>query len=157
MTKTEHKISVLKTIARALNERDITWALGASMLLYFKGSVPEFHDIDLMVADEDADAAQTVLSSLGTLQPAKPNTKYKTKRFREYVIDGVDVDVMVGFAIVDGEETVDCSLKKEQIVEQINLDGEQIPLQSPMLWCTYYERMGRHEKAALIRAALRKV
>lgn len=154
MTETEQKTGVLKIIAQALNERSVTWALGASMLLYFKGIVPEFHDIDLMIADDDADAAQEILSLLGVLQPAKPNAKYKTKRFLEYIIDGVDVDVMVSFAVVDGEEIVDCSLKREQIVEWLNLDGTRIPLQSPALWCGYYERMGRHEKAEFIQAAL---
>ena len=45
------KITVLKRIAARFNEAGITWALGASMLLYFKRIAPEFHDIDLTIAD----------------------------------------------------------------------------------------------------------
>ena len=43
------KITVLKRVAARFNAAGITWALGASMLLYFKRIAPEFHDIDLMV------------------------------------------------------------------------------------------------------------
>lgn len=104
---------------------EITWALGASMLLYFKGITSDFHDIDLMVANEDADKARTILMQMGTLEPQNPNPKYKTKLFMEFVVDYVDIDVMVGSAIVNGTETVD-------------------------LWCEYYRLMGRTEKVHMI-------
>ena len=47
----EKKIELLQKIAHRLNEAHVQWALGASMLLYFKSITSEFHDIDLMVAD----------------------------------------------------------------------------------------------------------
>ena len=68
---TETKIVVLKRIAHRFNEAGLIWALGASMLLYFKHITPEFHDIDLMVADDDADRARQILCEMGTLQPPK--------------------------------------------------------------------------------------
>ena len=46
MTETQRKIELLKRIAHRFNEAGVVWALGASMLLYFKGIAPEFHDID---------------------------------------------------------------------------------------------------------------
>lgn len=46
MAEVQKKIDLLKKIAHCFNEAGITWALGASMLLYFKGVVPDFHDID---------------------------------------------------------------------------------------------------------------
>jgi len=59
------KITVLKRIAARFNAAGITWALGASMLLYFKRIAPEFHDIDLMVADDDAERARQLLCEMG--------------------------------------------------------------------------------------------
>lgn len=156
MAEIQKKIELLKRIAHRFNENGITWALGASMLLYFKNIVPEFHDIDLMIADEDVALVKKILSEMGEIQPANLNAKYRTKTFLEYVIDGIDVDVMAGFSIVYGEENVDCSLKEEQIVERIDLNGEMIPLQSPELWCQYYRLMGRDAKVKMIQDALRE-
>lgn len=51
MMEKQKKIELLQKIAHRLNEAHVQWALGASMLLYFKSITSEFHDIDLMVAD----------------------------------------------------------------------------------------------------------
>ena len=154
MTETDQKIELLKEIARRFHAAGITWALGASMLLYFKGIASEFHDIDLMISDEDVDSARRILSEMGELQPPNPNPKYKTKAFMEFVINFVDVDVMAGFSIQHDGKLYDCSLNNDQIVEWLTLEDVRIPLQSPMLWCSYYELMGRKEKVAMIKSAL---
>ena len=54
MPEIRKKIELLQKIAHRFNEANIEWALGASMLLYFKGIISEFHDIDLMISDHDA-------------------------------------------------------------------------------------------------------
>ena len=156
MTGTEDKISLLKRIAHRLNEAQVEWCLGASMMLYFKGIVSEFHDIDLMISVDDVEVVKTILSEMGTPYPSdhEPNPMYQTKCFMEYVIDEIDVDVMAGFAIVRDGEIYDCSLCKEQITDQRMLDDEVIPMQSPRLWCRYYRLMGRSAKADMIEKAL---
>lgn len=154
MPKTGQKIELLKKIALQFEKADITWALGGSMMLYFKGIVPVFQDIDLMVADADAQTVQSILCSMGQMQPQTPNPKFRSKAFMEFVIDSVDVDVIAGFAIVSGDSVVDCSLQKEQIAERMPLGEACIPLQSPALWCRYYRLMDRNEKAQMIEQAL---
>ena len=154
MPETGQKIELLKKIALQFEKAHITWALGGSMMLYFKGIVPVFQDIDLMVADADAQTAQSILCSMGQMQPQNPNPKFRSKAFMEFVIDSVDVDVIAGFAIVSGDGVVDCSLQKEQIVERMPLGEACIPLQSPALWCRYYRLMDRTEKAQMIEQAL---
>lgn len=156
MAGTEEKISLLKRIAHRLNEAQVEWCLGASMMLYFKEIVSEFHDIDLMISVDDVEVVESILSEMGTLCPSDqvPNPMYQTKCFMEYVIDAIDVDVMAGFAIVREGEVYDCSLCKEQITEQLMLEDEVIPMQSPRLWCTYYRLMGRNAKADMIEKAL---
>ena len=49
--ETERKLDVLADIARALNQSGVTWAVGGSLLLYFKGKTGVFRDIDLMVCE----------------------------------------------------------------------------------------------------------
>lgn len=39
MDETKKKIKVLERIAKRFNEAGITWALGASMLLYFDADI----------------------------------------------------------------------------------------------------------------------
>lgn len=56
----QHKLEILSQIAKKLNEGHITWAVGGSLLLYFKGIVDEFHDIDLMVHADDAEEAKSL-------------------------------------------------------------------------------------------------
>ena len=156
MAGTEEKISLLKRIAHRLNEAQVEWCLGASMMLYFKEIVSEFHDIDLMISVDDVEVVESILSEMGTLCPSDqvPNPMYQTKCFMEYVIDAIDVDVMAGFAIVREGEVYDCSLCTDQITDQLMLEDEVIPMQSPRLWCTYYRLIGRNAKADLIEKAL---
>ena len=150
------KIKLLKEIAQQFNTAYITWALGASMLLYFKGITSTFNDIDLMISNDDAESVQKILSEMGELQPPNPNPKYKTKVFMEFVINSVDVDVMAGFSILNDGKIYDCSLDKDQIVEWFTLGNTKIPLQSPLLWCEYYKLMGRKEKVDMIERVLSK-
>ncbi len=67
MSEIQKKIELLQKIAHRFNEANIEWALGASMLLYFKGIISEFHDIDLMVSVHDAEQVRTILSEMGEL------------------------------------------------------------------------------------------
>ena len=134
MTSIEEKTDLLKRIAHRFKEDQIEWALGGSMMLYFKKIVPSFDDIDLMIFFSDVDRVRNILSEMGELKLENPKAKYQTKSFMEFSIEGIDVDVMAGFAIVYEGNVVDCSLEKEQIVEMFPLGTESIPLQSPLLW-----------------------
>lgn len=156
MNELNKKIKLLKEIAQRFNTAYITWALGASMLLYFKGITSTFNDIDLMISNDDAESVQKILSEMGELQPPNPNPKYKTKVFMEFVINSVDVDVMAGFSILNDGKIYDCSLDKDQIVEWFTFGNTKIPLQSPLLWCEYYKLMGRKEKVDMIERVLSK-
>lgn len=68
MAEVREKIELLKKIAHRFNESNVVWALGASMLLYFKGIVPDFHDIDLMVVNSDVECVRRILSEMGEIQ-----------------------------------------------------------------------------------------
>ena len=67
MPEIQKKIELLQKIAHRFNEANIEWALGASMLLYFKGVTSELHDIDLMITFHDAELVRTIISEMGEL------------------------------------------------------------------------------------------
>lgn len=154
MENIKHKLTVLARIAEEFNHKDVTWAIGASLLLYFKGITSEFHDIDIMVAEEDVETVKNILLSLGDIIPPKPNDKYKTKCFFEFHVDGVDVDAMAGFVIVNQDKDYYFPLKKEDIKDFTEVHRIKIPLQSVEEWRNYYELMGRDEKVKMIDAYL---
>jgi hypothetical protein len=146
----EKKLEVLSHIAGLFNKEKITWALGGSLLLFIKGKCDTFHDLDLMVQNEDGEKAKTLLKSLGQLEPPNPTKQYKTKDFSEFKINGVEIDLMVGFVIVKDGVDYDCQLTKDQIVEVVEIKGNKIPLQPLSLWRKYYQLMGRDEKVKMI-------
>ncbi|MCY1714703.1 nucleotidyltransferase domain-containing protein [Caproiciproducens galactitolivorans] len=150
MAEISKKLTVLSQIAKELNRRQITWAIGASLLLYLKGMVQEFHDIDIMVAEADAEKAKKVLLSFGKLLPAGPKGQYKTKYFWEFDVDGVDIDMMAGFTIVHDGMDFYFPLEKEQINDYTEINGAVIPLQSLDEWRIYYKLMGRTDKIAIM-------
>jgi hypothetical protein len=65
----ERKLALLRKIAHAFTQAQISWALGASCFLYLQGIAPTFHDLDLMVKEADAPKAVEILSSLGQRFP----------------------------------------------------------------------------------------
>lgn len=150
MKDLEKKLSVLAKTAHILNTQQVTWAVGASMLLYLKNRTDCFQDIDIMLLEEDVEKAKAALSAIGKLAPPNPDSRYKTRHFLEFVIDGIDVDVMAGLVIVRDGVEYDCALRPEQIVESIPIHGERIPLQSLADWRKYYALMGRSRKVQLI-------
>ncbi len=151
----EQKLRVLQTIAKRLNAANVTWAVGGSMLLYFKGVVSEFHDIDIIVKTDDAETVRELLAQLGALEAPKPSAKFKSRAFYELTIDGVDVDVMAGFVIVKDGMEHDCSLRDEEIKEHIQVGSETVPLHSLTAWRRNYMLMGKLEKVRLIDLAVR--
>lgn len=154
MNDLNKNLTVLSKIAHMLNENQVLWAVGGSMLLYFKGKTDHFHDIDLMVGESDIETVRSLLLSMGELSPARTDlqtvTQYKTRHFLEFTIDGVEVDVMAGLVIVKNGRDYDCSLFPEQVAEQIPLGEELIPLQALSDWRRYYELMGRASKVEMI-------
>lgn len=151
MNEINKKIDVLCKIAHYLNNEKITWAVGASLLLYLKGIVNDFQDIDILVTDEDVTKLMEVFEKLGSLEPSDSNSKYKTEYFLEYIVDGVEVDAIGGYIITNNGIDYDCSLKKDQITENIIINNEKIPLHSLCLWKKYYMLMGRKEKVDLLK------
>ena len=87
-------------LAQRFHEESITWCVGASLLLYVKGIATDFHDIDIMVLEEDALRVKDVLLRMGSQQPSHSNPRYQTTYFFEFIVAGVEIDVMGDFVIV---------------------------------------------------------
>ena len=157
MTKTkEEKLQVLVQLAELFNEHEIQWAVGGSLLLYFKGLVSDFHDLDLMIDEQAGEQVAQLLEPLGTRRPFIPSPAFQTRCFMEFLIEGVEIDVIGGLAIVSEGHVHELPLRSEEIEEGFRLEGQRIPLHSLRVWEIYYTLMGRTEKAEILRRAQKK-
>jgi hypothetical protein len=153
----ERKLALLRKIAHAFTQAQISWALGASCFLYLQGIAPTFHDLDLMVKEADAPKAVEILSSLGQRFPEHyDRARYGTALFAEFVIEGIDIDMIAGFSIIASGVEHRYPLDESSIVGFADLEGEKIPVESLMAWRERYALMGRQEKVAMIDAALQE-
>jgi hypothetical protein len=147
----------LVVIARALNQADVHWGVGASVLLYYHGLVDTPHDIDIMTSEADADMVASILGGLGNEVLGDPGRSlYSTSRFLEYVVDETDVDVMAGFAIKHGSGTYVFPFDEQSVTMKKNVDGAMIPFTSLEDWYVLYQLIpGRETKVKLIEDRLR--
>mgnify|MGYP002348896486 CR=1 FL=1 len=146
--KNNPKLLVLKKIASCFNSSQITYALGGSLMLNLRGIQVDYHDIDLMVTLSGSLKADRLLQCLGTKLPKRNNDDYTTEFFGEYVIDGVDVDLM---ADVSKENPFFVfSLEEKDIDTFFDLDGISIPLHSIKKWLELYKDIERNDKISLI-------
>ncbi|CEP40522.1 hypothetical protein [Paraclostridium sordellii] len=89
----------LSYIGDKLNKANILWGVGASILLNQFGMVDTPNDIDIFIDIKDIHKADKILKKIGKKREYEETSTYSTKYFYEYVINGIDIDVMAGFAI----------------------------------------------------------
>lgn len=147
----EHKIFILSQIASAYNKNNITWNLGASCMLYLRGIVEEFSDIDLFVSKNDISLAKTILDQYGVIQPHTKSDSYKTDFFSEYIIEDVDIDLISGFKILKDHKLYDLSFDDNEMFETIKVNDELIYLASLDKWEYFYQIMDRIDKVDLLK------
>ncbi len=136
----------LATIGQTLNEKGITWAVGASMMLYFYGLVDKPNDIDIMIDLQCIDDAKAVFDQIGQRYPWEKSDTYATKYFLEYQVNGVDVDVMSGMVISHGNHRYNHKFDKSNIGENIQVGGVDIPLMTIEEWYVLYQIIGDRDK-----------
>lgn len=142
---------VLRKVAIQLQSEGVVWGLGGSCMLSAYDLAEHPNDIDIMVAERDADRTHRVLSVLGESRvlPAKPS--YCTKQFRQYIIDGMQVETMAAFGIHHTEGNYLLDIQRENITGSLDVQGVPVPLTSLEDWYVIYMLMaGRIEKAECI-------
>lgn len=138
-------LQTLSQVAKKFNASDITWGVGASMLLNQLGLVEEPNDIDIVVALHDIEKAVDMLSGMGEKKTCDANANYSTECFYEYVINGVDLDVMAGFAINHHSGVFHYPFDRHSISMHKEIHGVMIPFTSPEDWFVIYQLIPNRE------------
>lgn len=150
----DNKKAVLIKIAQKMNESSIVWNLGGSCMLYMRGIIKEFNDIDIVVSEANVESVRKIMSSLGTLMSRVEHKNYKTTFFLEYTVDGIDVDIISGFTIAYNNKDHYFPLFTNEGLDVIEINKTQIYLEHVSVWLHYYTLMERTEKVNLIEAFL---
>jgi len=141
----------LSCIGEKLNKENILWGVGASILLNHYDMVNNPKDIDILVALEDIHKADEILKSLGHKKVRELNDSYSTEYFNEYVINGIDIDVMSGLTLNHEEGKYTQIFDRASIVDEMDVDDVKIPLTSLEDWYIIYQLIpGREHKVSLI-------
>ncbi len=148
-------LNTLSYIGENLNESNILWGVGASMLLSQYHLINQPNDIDLFVDIKDIEKADGILLGLGRKKPREKTAAYATEYFYEYTIHGFDVDVMAGFKINHDCGIFEYIFDHHSIAEVVNINGVDIPFTSLEDWYVMYQLIpDREKKVNLIEAYL---
>lgn len=129
----------LSYIGEKLNDDGVVWAVGASIVLHHYGLIDNPSDIDILVDLNDIDKVDKILKSIGENKIKEKSDTYSTKYFYEYVVHGVDIDVMAGLAINYNNGIFEYIFDHTSISEFKEINGVNIPLTSLEDWYTIYQ------------------
>lgn len=149
-------LNTLSYIGEKLNDSNIVWAVGASILLNKFKLIDKPNDIDIFIDMKDIDKADEILKSLGEKKPWEKTSTYSTKRFYEYVINGFDVDVIAGFRVNHNSGVFEYIFDHNSISECDRINGVDIPFTSLEDWYVIYQLIpNREEKVRMIENYIR--
>lgn len=151
--------NILTNIAKRLNDEGVLWCVGASVLLYNYDLVDNPTDIDIVVAIDDIHRADKVLASMGEKLPESESSLYATDFFNEYIIDGVNIDVMAGLKIRidEGKSVFEYPFDNRSVANTEVLNGVDVPYASLEDWYILYQLMPKREaKVAMIENYLKQ-
>lgn len=142
---------ILILFKKELEKSQINYALGGSLLLYFEGIETSVNDIDIIVDVSDHDKLQLILQKYH-FKKKKQDTKYKTEHFYTITINGIDIDIMLGFKVITKHSVYDFPFNVDKT---ITINKESINLSSLDEWILAYHAMGRLDKVNLIERHLK--
>ncbi len=148
----------LEKIAIPLNEADVSWGIGASLLLNQYGLAESPADIDIITETRDIERVNNILSSLGTrIQKEEKPGIYATDFFFEYSINSTDIDIMAGFKINLTSSVYEYKFDKDSIPHHFLIGDVFVPFTTLEDWYILYQLIpNREPKVKLIENYFKK-
>lgn len=138
-------------IGKRLNEDDVLWGVGASVLLNEYNLVDNPKDIDLLVGLHSIEKVDKILRELGEKKAREQSDAFATEHFYEYNINGVEVDVMAGLKLRFGYGLYEFTFDEKSITKIKEQNGVKIPFTALEDWYVIYQMIpGRLRKVQLI-------
>ncbi len=148
----------LMKISTMLNDNGINWGLGGSAMLYLKGIQTSISDLDIIVDINSFHMLKRMLRRINhtiSSQDETSDSNYASKHFIQMNLDGVDIDIIVGFEITTDSEHYIYPSGDDLSKESLYLDNAEVRLCDIHDWLDAYTIMGRTEKLNLIKQYLK--
>ncbi|MGI1690677.1 nucleotidyltransferase domain-containing protein [Thermoanaerobacter uzonensis] len=148
-------LKVLKKIKDKLDDSDINWALTGSLSFALQGMPVKVHDIDIQTDERGAYEIERLFEKYVIRKVEFSQAEKIRSHFGVLMIDGIKVEIMGDIQkLVDDvwEEPVDLEKHKKFVYVQ----GMRIPVLSLDYEYQAYKKMGRIEKAEMIKEWLFK-
>ena len=143
----------LITIAAILNDNNVNWGLGGSLLLYLHGIDTTVSDIDIVIDENEIEKIEKIVSKYKHIEKQKTDI-YLTRKFYSITIKGIDVDLIIGFKVVSKNGVYSYPKGKKLIDKSIIIDKTVINMCSLKDWLETYKAMNREEKVKLIQQVI---
>ena len=149
-------LQVLRKIVTNLQDRPITWAVTGSFGMALQGVPVEVHDIDIQTDQEGAYAIERCFADF-VVQPVR---YVASERMRSHLgaleVDGIQVEIMGAIQKRTGDEGWEAPIRVERYRRWKQTDALRVPVLSLEYEYGAYLRMGRWEKAEVLRRWLQR-
>lgn len=144
-------LNVLRKIYTRLNDSTINWVVTGSLGFALQGVPVEPNDIDIQTDERGAYAIEYRLSKFVTKRVTFSSTERIRSHFGELIIDGIKVEIMgdIQKQLEDGSWENPVDLERHKRV--IEVEGMQVPVLSLEYEYQAYLKLGRIEKAEVLR------
>ena len=151
-----HYLNVLRKICACLQDYRRPWVITGSLGLSLQGMAMEVNDIDIQTDRQGAFEIESRLSA--TI--VEPVRYLVSERIRSYLgrlqMDGIQVEIMGDIAKLLDDQTWEASIKVAQHRRWLAIDGLRVPVLSLAYEYEAYLKLGRIEKADMIRQFLQQ-
>jgi hypothetical protein len=144
-------LGVLRKIQDRPHDSSVKWVITAGVNLALQGLPVEVHDIDLQTDEAGAYEIERRFAGFVTREVRFSAEERIRSHFGTLMVDGIEVEIMGDVQIrrEDGEwgDAPDLDSHKKFV----KVDGMRIPVWSLEYECEGYRRLGREEKAEMVR------
>jgi hypothetical protein len=148
-------LNTLGCIAGKLNEANLVWAVGGSMMLKHHGLAKQPNDIDILTDLNSFAQAAATLKSIGEEKPPTDTRTFATLYYHKFTVNGIAIDLLSGLAINHQYGQFHSIFDSMSVSGAMKVNGMEIPLASLEDWYVIYQLIpGRQAKAELIRSHL---
>lgn len=149
-------LNVLKKIYSQLKDKNINWVVTGSLGFALQGVPVEPNDIDIQTDREGAYEIERIFSEFVSKKVKFSSAERIRSHFGELIIDGIKVEIMgdIQKRLEDGnwEEPVNL----ERYKRFVEVEGMKIPVLSLEYEYQAYLKLGRIEKAKILKEWLNK-
>lgn len=148
-------LDVLHKLYKRLSRTRINWALTGSLSFALQGVSVKPHDIDIQTNKAGAYEIEHLFAEFVTRRVAFSSTEKIRSHFGDLMVDGIKVEIMGNIEKRLKNGTWESPVDIEQYKEFLEIEEMHVPVLSLAYEYQAYVKLGRTERAAMLKKWLR--